>query len=557
MCVCECIIEDNSGGGPAKGRRGSGPSIIAAAKRMRMLREQRDAEAAVSADWAAVIERGIHEYYADLLVGAIRSDPRCYAAAKAYFEDNPVLALVDICCGSSGWLFLLERLPARFAAIGIQFKVEVLFQSDIDKWVHTFGRLYRPLPSPSDEPVPMFGAVQDIVRRLRKGEKMLDHRSGQLRSIPRTGSDGSHPFVVSGIECGPLSNANNFRGQGGSDQSTQQTIEKGSKDSKTAATWFGTLDLLVELDSKDMLVENSPNVEGAKHPLSTTAWTSMKETVRNTASGKWLAELQRLDSPSFQHRERAYMQFSEGAEDTKGIWAEFLTVLVDAVHCDRGQLKDDIHCSLMDRQRASQCPYIQQFPDWVRQEIRYTSEITNARPYYMGVPGPFPPVLDRDQATYGIPSAVWCGGLSGFCERALLVLHWTTEIKDAFALAKFQTVATVQLQQSISRNKHHPAIYDRFPTICEHPEWFMFVPGGNRAGVASIAEHFALMGSPLVDLGVDIAEMASQIPYRHATSLAGRGFYSVCAVEGILAKCLTRGEAILRKRTAATLSQYA
>ena len=248
------------------------------------------------------------------------------------------------------------------------------------------------------------------------------------------------------------------------------------------------------------------------------------------------------------------MQFSEGAEDTKGIWAEFLIVLVDAVHCDRGQLKDDIHCSLMDRQRASQCPCIQQFSDWVRQEIRYTGEITNAYPYYMGVPGPFPPVLDRDQATYGIPSAVWCGGLSGFCERALLVLHWTTEIKDAFALAKFQTVATVQLQQSISRNKHHPAIYDRFPTICEHPEWFMFVPGGNRAGVASIAEHFALMGSPLVDLGVDIAEMASQIPYRHATSLAGRGFYPVCAVEGILAKCLTRGEAILRKRTAAIQS---
>ena len=469
---------------------------------------------------------------------------------------NQVIPYYDLCAGCGSLPHFLRRLEVHLEEqVQIIVKFECLLHCDIDKTSRNFIIYCTP-----NSTVPVFGNMSDIL-----SPRAWCYRAQDYVDVPRRGSNGAPPKVISGIDCGAASNANNHRKDCG------ETLSR--RDSKTAATFHLTQAVCNLVQATTVLYENSRNVEGKTVEVS--VWDEMRVFMRSASEPPFVGSLVQLaaDDTCMQTRKRAYMYFRRGAKGLaapENKWECLCHQLAEAFIP-----KDPIEASFLSGSDASKCPWIAQFSGVKRMGCPYERDLASAEQDYVERSLTWPPVLDSRRETYNIPEGGFFGGVgnshTGLCERSKFVMHWLGNTQDCFTtpMKPQDVVGVLALNASVSRfqkriagiqkkfNKQFsslpvpppdPMIKDWVPTVTQKAEWWGHIPSDDpevcRSSILSPQEHFAFQMMPLVDLlpeGTDLADAAEKFGYFEMVSLAGRAFNLHNIIEAFLAVSICEG----------------
>ena len=274
------------------------------------------------------------------MVTAIKNTPWVLEMMEQWHRR--VLPVMDLCSGSGSLIRFLSRyfFPILAEDAGIEVRFEVVLSADRDSDSRTFNDLMN-----GPDGHPLFSTLREVL-----ADRATDYRGGVERTIdvPKTGSDGSAPHILSGFCCGANSSNNTYRGV----QKNQCTIGRGEDDSDTSLTFWGTKHITDQVQSPNVMLENSPNIEGKSLPA------SMLDDMTDALQDRNVI-LEQLHSYEISHqaRDRAYIVANQSPRyPERRRFRESIGVLMDSLK-EKYPLKGYV----MDSRAAHACPWVAEF----------------------------------------------------------------------------------------------------------------------------------------------------------------------------------------------------
>ena len=328
-----------------------------------------------------------------------------------------VVPYYDLCVGSGGLRFMLRRLSEFISLQGGQVTFEELLMADDDSTSQSF---IRNVDLANGNTTPMFGSIASLLDHDGSlAPEAYCFKTGQMRPVPRCGSNGVPPIIIAGIHCGLDSTENAHRhGRAGH-------IADGAGRASDALVSIGKLARAV--GARMVLLENSPLVEG--RTLEHSTWQDIQHVM--VARAAMQGELVRLDGGKIvpQGRLRAYMRFAD--TDTGSRWQETMAGFMDAFGDEFKNIAD----YFMRGDEIAQCPFVHAYEHQSRVIKSFGEDMKQAAPDYESRGLEIPPVIEHT-ATYflgdGFDDFVF-KGTRGMCPRAQMVFHWGSKLHGCFS----------------------------------------------------------------------------------------------------------------------------